>query len=120
MNTQWTHKTCLLSKVLPIFINHVECCAQMNQSKLLTRNIVIDKEKYIWFLILLYSECNKCVHLVYSDFGYLCIPAYLCLHDRVHECYAPFPQSLHYTEYSKLHHVYTRERGNQKPFYNTC
>lgn len=47
MDTQ----TCPLSKVVPIFISHLERCVQMNQGKLLTRNVVIRKVKYTRFLI---------------------------------------------------------------------
>lgn len=37
---QWTRQTCPLSKVVPIFISHTERRVEMNQSKLLTPNLV--------------------------------------------------------------------------------
>lgn len=47
MDTQ----TCRLSKVVPIFISHLECCVQMNQSKLLTCNLVTRRVKHTTLLI---------------------------------------------------------------------
>lgn len=109
---------CLLSKAAPIFISQLKHCVQMNQSKLLTRNLVTRRAKYTRSLITCcqcseWPYCTMCMSIIKAIFLHVC----LCI---VYLCPSlVFPKPTHGAQYFKLHHVSSRRTGNKKPYFTT-